>query len=372
MPRLRDVLQRFLDEEASSGVLLLLAAGCAMLLANGAFASHYARLTALAAAPVNDGLMTFFFLLVGLEIKRELTTGELRTVSSAVLPGIAAAGGMLLPAAIYAALNPDAPADRGWAIPMATDIAFSVGCLRLLKKRVPVALVVFLTALAIFDDIGGIAVIAVFYAQGFSPRWMLFTAAAGVALWLLARRGVGSFAVYAAGGVLLWIGLHRAGVHPTMAGVLLGLLLPRERIDAWIAALHRPVALLVVPLFALLNSGVSLSGASWGDLLAPVALGVGLGLLAGKQLGILLYTLAAVRLRVASMPGGSTARQLHGVAVIGGIGFTVALFIAELAFAGEPMLLRHAKLGILAGSLASGVAGALLLRLGPEVAVADR
>ena len=370
--KLRAVLQRFIDQEASSGILLFLAAVCALLLANSGFSGVYGRAVERVQAPVDDGLMTLFFLLVGLEIKREMVSGELRTVSSAVLPAIAAAGGMLVPGAIFAALNSAAPADRGWAIPMATDIAFSIGCLTLMKKRVPVALIVFLTALAIFDDIGGIAVIAVFYARGFSPRWLLATAAVGIAVWMLARRGARSFLIYAGAGVLMWIGLHRAGVHPTMAGVLLGVLVPRQLLDGWIEKLHRPVALGIVPLFALANSGVSLAGAGAADLLAPVALGVGLGLFAGKQLGIFLFTIAAVRVRIAPMPGGASLRQLHGVAVVGGIGFTVALFIAELAFAAEPALLREAKIGILAGSLLSGIVGALLLRTCPAVPTAAR
>src|SRR5438067_4301701 len=314
-------LQRFLEEEAASGVLLFVAAVAALLLANGPLADVYESAVHSSLplpgraipihAIVNDGLMALFFFLVGMEIKRELVAGELRSVSSAVLPGIAAAGGMLVPAAIYATLNPGGAAARGWAIPMATDIAFSIGCLTLLKKRVPAALVVFLTALAIFDDIGGIA-----------------------------------------------------------AGVLLGLLVPASisgeaPLDRWIERLHGPVAFGIVPLFALVNSGVHLHGAGISDLLQPVSLGVALGLFAGKQVGITSFTWAAVKLRMARMPGDATLHQLHGVALIGGIGFTVALFLADLAFATEPVLLAQAKLGIVTGSLLSGAAGALLLLLTP-------
>jgi NhaA family Na+:H+ antiporter len=373
-------LQRFLEQEAASGVLLFVSALAALLLANGPFGDAYAaavhgslpllRRRVPIHAIVNDGLMTLFFFLVGMEIKRELVAGELRTVSSAVLPGIAAAGGMLVPAAIYATLNPEGAAARGWAIPMATDIAFSVGCLALLKKRVPAALVVFLTAFAIFDDIGGIAVIAVFYTRGLSPKWLLVAAAVGVVLWAAARRGARTFAVYGAGGILLWISFQRAGLHPTLAGVLSGLLVPASPpavapLDAWIDRLHVPVAFGIVPLFALVNSGVALQGLGIGELLRPVALGVALGLFAGKQAGITSFTWAAVKLRLARTPGDATLRQLHGVAVVGGIGFTVALFLADLAFADEPALLAQAKLGILAGSLLSGAIGALLLLLGP-------
>jgi NhaA family Na+:H+ antiporter len=371
-------LQRFLEEEAASGILLFLAAVAALLLANGPLADGYDAAVHTAVplpghaipihALVNDGLMTLFFFLVGMEIKRELAAGELRTVSSAVLPGIAAAGGMLVPAAIYATLNPGGPGARGWAIPMATDIAFSIGCLTLLKKRVPEALVLFLTALAIFDDIGGIAVIAIFYTHDFSPIWLVVGGAVALALWAGARRGARRFAFYGAGGVLLWIGFHGAGVHPTLAGVLLGLLVPASEqgeapLDAWIDRLHGPVAFGVVPLFALVNSGVRLEGVGVADLLQPVSLGVALGLFAGKQVGITSLTWAAVKLRLARMPGDATLQQLHGVALIGGIGFTVALFLADLAFATEPALLAQAKLGILVGSLFSGIAGAVLLLL---------
>lgn len=368
-------LQRFLRAEAASGVVLFVAATVALLLANSGFAPLYFRALHAAVGPVslhafvNEGLMTLFFLVVGLEIKHELVEGALSSLRSALLPAIAAVGGMLAPAAVYTGLTRGGPAEAGWAIPMATDIAFAVGCVALLGKRVPAPLVVFLTALAIFDDIGGIAVIALFYGAGIDPLWLGVAAAVAACIWLLARRGTGGLVPLLAGAPLLWFAFHHAGVHATLSGVLLGLLVPARSVGgrpaplfALLEPLHRPVAFGVVPLFALANSGVVLQGLSFASLLRPAALGIILGLFAGKQLGIFAATLLAVRAGVAPLPGGAARLQLYGVSMVAGVGFTVALFIADLAFGGQPALLADAKLGILAGSLLSGVSGTLLLR----------
>lgn len=374
-------LREFFHDEAAGGVLLLIATVVALVLANtGASDAFAAFVNGSVPLPgrevpvpalVNDGLMTLFFLVVGLEIKRELVEGELSSVRSAMLPAIAALGGMLVPAAIYFFINSGTPGARGWAIPMATDIAFSIGCLALLKDRVSSGLVVFLTALAIFDDIGGIAVIAVFYGHGFEPLWLLGAAAAAAVVAWLGRRGIHGPASILAAGALLWFFFHESGIHATMAGVLLGVVVPvrgangEEPAERMIKLLHPLVAFAIVPLFALVNAGVSLRGLTLADLLAPVCLGAALGLFLGKQVGVFLFSWTAVRFGVAAMPLRATLPQLHGVALIAGIGFTVALFIAALAFADDPDLLRQAKLGILCGSAAAGIAGMLVLRFAP-------
>ncbi|HYO54669.1 Na+/H+ antiporter NhaA [Archangium sp.] len=417
-------VQAFFHLEASSGILLALCAVAAMIWANSPGAGSY---VALFDAPlalgmgstlfhftfrefINDGLMTIFFFLVGMEIKRELAAGELRTLSKALLPLIAAVGGMVVPAAIYAALNAGTPALKGWAIPMATDIAFAIGCLTLLKGRVGHGLVVFLTALAIFDDIGGILVIAMFYGTGLHVEWLLGALAITGLLWVCNKYYVRSGLVYAVLAGALWYAMHHGGVHATIAGVVVGMMIPArptrrgrdvlDELHGFIGQLlrepedeavrtsqmlhieeqledieppltrfvhlwHGWSAYVIVPLFALANSGISVEGMSLSDLLKPLPLGVMLGLFVGKQVGIFLFTWVAVKGGLSEMPGRARALQLHGVSVVAGIGFTVALFVAGLAFANEPQLLAEAKLGILLGSLLAAVVGYLLLRFGP-------
>jgi NhaA family Na+:H+ antiporter len=413
-------LQAFLRLEAASGVLLLLAAACALVWANLDVES-YLRLTEYPLAVgagaagarftlaelVNDGLMTLFFFVVGMEIKREIVLGELDTVPKASLPAIAAVGGMIVPAVIFLAFNWGGPGAHGWGIPMATDIAFCVGVLTMLQKRVTRALIVFVTALAIFDDIGGILVIALFYGHGLDVVWLL--GAAGVSLvlaifnWQYVRNGL----AYAIVGAALWYALHRGGVHATIAGVVTGLMIPArpprpsrdvirelaehvtrldrdagddelgaaeilmieeklEELEAplprFVHLLHPYVAYFIMPLFALANSGVSLRGAGPSMLVTPVAIGIALGLFVGKQLGIFASAALTVRMGIAPMPGGAPASKLYGASIVAGIGFTVALFIATLAFRDDPSRLGEAKAGILVGSLSSGVFGAALLR----------
>lgn len=425
-------LQAFFHLEAASGVLLLGAALFALAWANSDSADAYratlaypfvlgagalvVRFTLLEL--VNDGLMTLFFFVVGMEIKRELVHGELRTPARAMLPAVAALGGMIVPAVLFLALNPSPPGRTGWAIPMATDIAFSIGCLTLLKSRVPYGLIVFLTALAIFDDIGGILVIALFYGHGIHWIWL---AAAGVltaAVMAMGRVQVRHGIVYSAAGAALWYVLHHAGIHATLAGVALGLAIPataprsaaavlrdladhlsslRDReehgdggIDAaqllmieekiedveaplerFVHLLHPYVAFGVMPLFALGNAGVSIGGAGLAELLGPVALGAGVGLFFGKMIGVFSFTWVVVKLGWSPMPAGASGLKLLGVSIVAGIGFTVALFIAALAYADRPELLAQAKVGILAGSLLSGVVGAGLLRLTPHLRVEE-
>ena len=373
--------QAFLRLEASSGLLLLAAAAVALGWANVSWQTYTAATSyeiAIGAIHVsvvdlvNEGLMTLFFLVVGMEIKRELVHGELDTPGKAALPAVAAVGGMVVPAAIYLALNPQGAAARGWAIPIATDIAFSVGVLTLLRGRVPPALIVFVTALAIFDDIGGIAVIALFYGHGVHAWALLGVAACGVMLVVLNRARVRRRRAYGIVCVALWYAMHRAGVHATLAGVGVGLAVPAHVIgddeesplDRFQHTLHHWVAFGIVPIFALVNGGVHLGDVSWGAFANSVTLGIGAGLLVGKTVGIFGATIAGVKGGVALRPGGATNRQVLGASMIAGIGFTVSIFIATLAFADAPELLMDAKLGIILGSLASGVLGFLVLRVG--------
>jgi len=418
-------LAAFFRLEAASGILLLAAAVAALAWANLAGGSYHAfveaplgiRIGPLVAAftvhaLVNDGLMTLFFFVVGMEIKHELAVGELRSPSRAALPLVAALGGMVVPAAIYLAWNAGGEGQPGWGIPMATDIAFAIGVLALLRSRVPHALLVFVTALAIFDDIGGILVIAFFYGEGVAMTWLAGAVALAAGLGVLSRWQVRSGLAWACGGATLWYAFHRAGIHPTIAGVALGLLVParprfhqQDVIDALTlhagalagsredearaaedvvgiekaleareslvvrltSILHPWVAFGVVPAFALVNSGVELAAIPPHRLLGSVAVGTAVALLAGKALGIFAFTAAAVKLGLAPIPGEAGWMRLLGACAVAGIGFTVAIFIAGLAFPHRPDLLDEAKLGILAGSLAAGVAGALVLRATPPV-----
>lgn len=369
-------LQEFLRAEAASGVVLLACAVAALVWANAHAASYHALFdgpllgsagpAAGATAPltaraiINDGLMAIFFFVVGMEIKRELASGELSSPARAALPAIGALGGMIVPALIYTAFNHGGPGARGWGIPMATDIAFTIGVLTLLGGRVPRALVVFVTALAIFDDIGGILVIAFFYGHGVKWPWLAAAAALLALLVLAGRTRVARAPVYALAGAALWWLFHESGIHATIAGVALGLAIPVRLVARFVRVLHPPVAFALMPLFALANSGVTIRGA--GELASPVALGAAAGLLIGKPLGIFGLTWLAVKLRLAPMPGDAAAGQLLGVSIVAGIGFTVALFIAALAFDGAPALLDRAKLGVLAGSLVAGATGFVLLR----------
>lgn len=415
--RLTSPVRRFMDIEAASGVLLVACAAVAMILANSPFAGAVAHFwhtpvtvgvgTWVLEKPiewwVNDGLMTVFFFVVGLEIKREIVGGELRTLKRAALPVIGAVGGMLAPAAIYLAFGHDDAARRGWGIPMATDIAFVVGVMALFGDRVPFGLKIFLLSLAIADDMGAVLVIAVAYTPDLNLL-MLGLAGAGLTLtvglnWL----GVRPVPVYAAVGAATWLATYKSGVHPTVAGVLLGLLTPwkpwigRDQLRAVLAdfnrragddpelagydpadigrirfaateavaplqrleaLLHPWVAFAIMPVFALANAGVAVA---LGGLAHPVPLAVALALFAGKLTGILGFSYVAVKLGLAALPTGTTWRMMTAAAILGGIGFTMSIFVAGLAFEGHAELLGEAKAGILLGSLTSALAGGLLL-----------
>jgi NhaA family Na+:H+ antiporter len=379
--RLPTPLREYLREESAGGVALMAAAALALAWANSPWRAAYDALweTGLAVPLgrlsleadlrhwVDDGLMTIFFLVVGLEIKRELVAGELRTWRMAALPVVAAAGGMAVPAAIYAAGNAGGPGAAGWGVPMATDIAFALGVLALLGSRVPAALKVFLLTLAVVDDLGSIAVVALFYSRDLDP--VALAAAAGLLalVAVLVRAGIWWVPLHVGLGLALWLALWHAGVSPALAGVAMGLLAP-ARGTAPLAErlahrLHPLSAFLVVPLFALANAGVSLER---GGLAAPGAGAVLAGVLAGRVLGKLAGITAAawlaVRLGLATRPAATSWPQLAGVATVAGIGFTVPLFVADLAFP-DGRFQAPIKLGLLLASLIAGAAGALVLFL---------
>ncbi|HKP99469.1 MAG TPA: Na+/H+ antiporter NhaA [Actinomycetes bacterium] len=379
--RVVDPLKEFLHAEAASGLVLLAATGAAVGWANSPLANAYEALwgheLTLGFGPVvitenlrqwvNDGLITLFFFVVGLEIKRELVTGEMREPRRAALPALAALGGMVVPAAVFLLVNADGQDARGWGIPIATDTAFALGVLALLGSRVPTTAKMFLLALAIVDDIFAITVVAVFYSGEITVEWLAI-ALSGVALVVVLRWfGVCAISAYLPLGLLVWAATLHSGVHATIAGVAFGLLTParpvrgRPVLEQLERRLHPVSSYLVVPVFALANAGVLLNvDALRAAVASPVARGVALGLLVGKVIGITGASVAAVRLRIGTLPEGLTIRHVVGLAALAGIGFTVSLFVAELAYAGNG-LIELAKVGILVGSLVSGMAGAALL-----------
>lgn len=379
--RLVRPFQEFAKAEASGGILLIGCTVMALAWANSPWSGSYFHFWhadptfgfggRLFSQPlhfwINDGLMALFFLLVGLEIKREVLVGELASRRKAALPIAAALGGMIVPAAIYAWFNHGGPAAAGWGIPMATDIAFALGVLALLGDRVPLSLKVFLAALAIVDDIGAVLVIAVFYTEQIS--WISLGMAGFFFLALIAanRTGARHPIIYAALGVGLWLAFLRSGIHATVAGVLLATTIPaRDRAGARSPMLRFEHALLpwnkygIMPVFALANAGVVLGAGAARVLADPISLGVICGLVLGKPIGIVLFSWLATQSRLATMLTGISWRQIVGVGLLGGIGFTMSLFVANLAF-GDTVALELAKVGILAASIISGIAGAIVL-----------
>ena len=390
--RVVKALQEFLRLEAAGGLLLMAAAVLALLVANSPLAGHYTALMDLPLAVrigsfgiakplllwINDGLMAVFFLLVGMELKREVVEGHLSSLRRASLPLFAAMGGMLAPAICYIAFNSDDPvALRGWAIPTATDIAFALGVLSLLGKRVPPALKAFLLSVAIFDDLGAIVVIALFYTAEMSLFSLVVAAVLILGLVCLNRLGVMRPAAYFVLGIPLWVAVLKSGVHATLAGVVLAMFIPLRAAEVAPEsqttgsllrnlehALHPWVAFGVLPLFAFANAGVSIAGLSIADMLRPIPLGIATGLFLGKQIGILAACWIAAQLGIASRPDGVTWSQMYGMAVLCGVGFTMSLFIASLAFGqGDTVYLGLDRLGVLIGSLVSGVFGYVVLRM---------
>jgi len=322
---------------------------------------------------VNDGLMAIFFLLVGLEVKREILKGHLSSLGQVALPGLAAVGGMVVPAAFYLFFNRDNElATSGWAIPTATDIAFALGILSLLGKRVPVSLKIFLMALAIIDDLGAIVIIAVFYTSDLSILSISIAGISLLALIGLNLAGVARRAAYVVIGVVLWISVLKSGVHATLAGVALAFTIPliakNEKgetfspLEEMEHGLHYWVAFFILPLFAFVNAGVSLTGISIGQMAGTVPLGIMLGLFLGKQLGVFGFSFVAIKLKFAKLPEGASWMQLYGVSLLTGIGFTMSLFITSLAFEDDSLFQYTDKLAILCGSLLSGVVGYFVLR----------
>ena len=422
--------QEFFKVEASSGIILMVVTAAALLLANSPWAADYFHLleTYLSVTFgqfdvslsllhwINDGLMAIFFFLVGLEIKREVLIGELSSPRKAALPIAAAIGGMLVPAAIYALINLGRASSTGWGIPMATDIAFALGVLALLGSRAPISLKIFLTALAIVDDLGAVLVIAIFYTDQIIWSWLAIGMLVFLGMLLLNKLGVRSPIPYGMAGLVLWFAFLESGVHATLAGVLAAMTIPatarintrefvtwgrraldefeeccgsesgdiqqpttteqRGLLQALESAIHnveaplqrlehsleKPVAYTIMPIFALANAGVPFVGSLIDTILSPVGMGIILGLVFGKQMGIMLFSWLAIRLGVAELPKGTTWRHIWGASWLAGIGFTMALFIDSLAFEDNVGLLNTAKVAILVASLVAGVVGYLILR----------
>ncbi len=389
-------IRRFIQSESAGGVVLGLAALAALIVANSPAAGWYDAFVHLRgelrigddalvlAKPlvvwVNDLWMAVFFFLVGLEIKRELLEGELASLKQALLPAGAALGGMVVPALIYAAINwGDAVALRGWAIPTATDIAFALGILMLLGSRVPASLKVFLTAVAIIDDLGAIIVIALFYTDHLSATMFAAAAVGAAVLFALNRARVTSIAPYVVVGAVVWLCVLKSGVHATLAGVITALAVPMRRPDGGSPVedaehvLHPWVAFLILPTFAFVNAGVSLQGVSADTFGQSVPLGIALGLVAGKAVGVFCAAWLIVKLAGAGFPAGATLRQFFAVCLLCGVGFTMSLFIGGLAFEGQGAAYEtQLKLGVLGGSLVSALLGVALMLTGPRVAEPDQ
>lgn len=380
-------IKNFLSMESAGGILLMAAAVLAMIAANSPAAGLYAifldtpvevRIGALQIAKplflwVNDGLMAVFFFLVGLELKREFLEGELSRPANVLLPAIGAVGGIAVPVGIYAVLNWGDPRDmQGWAIPAATDIAFALGILTLLGSRVPLSLKVFLVSLAIFDDLGAIVIIAIFFSSDLSFAALLIGTSCLLVLGLMNWRNVMSVSSYVLVGVIMWIAVLKSGVHATLAGVALAAFIPmRNPIDPGDSPLrelehdlHQVVAFGVLPLFAFVNAGISLQGVGFEDFFHTVPLGIAAGLFVGKQLGIFLLCYIAIKAGLARLPEGAGWGGLYGVSILCGVGFTMSLFVGSLAFENAVLdteIIFDERLGIIMGSLLSGVAGYLVL-----------
>ena len=378
---LRSVIRNFVKLESSSGIILLFAGLVALILSNSSFADAFNHILHLKLyfgtnLPlfyksiqhwVNDGAMVIFFFCIGLELKREFLEGELSMPSQAILPVIAAVGGMAVPAIFYLLFNFNNPETfQGWAIPSATDIAFSLGVLSLLGKRVPISLKIFLMALAIIDDLGAIIIIALFYSSGLEPLSLFVVLFILFFLYLCNKRNLQNIWIYIFLGFLLWIFIQNAGIHATIAGVLLAIFIPHEKtkqgslLTCAESKLHPWVAYLIMPLFALTNAGVYLGDVSLASLSNPVPLGIMSGLFFGKQIGVFFTTFLLIKMGYARLPSESNWIQMYGIALLTGIGFTMAMFINFLAFDTD-IYINQAKIAILIASFASAVLGYILL-----------
>ena len=379
-------LDRFFSNEAAGGILLILSAAAAMLVANSSLYPWYESVLSAKLAVtiegqgvakamilwINDGLMAIFFLLVGLELKRELLEGKLKNPRDVVLPGTAAIGGMLAPALIFLAFNAGHPTTiNGWAIPAATDIAFALGVLALAGPRVPSSLKIFLLTLAILDDMGAILIIALFYTADLSMDYLALAAIPLVGMLMMNRAGAHRVVPILLLGIVMWVFVLKSGVHATLAGVITAFCIPLK--DRWgKSPLHSLEHALtpyvfygIVPIFAFANAGVVLEGMKWSNLLDPVPLGIALGLFAGKQIGVFGVTWGMVKLGLARKPFGATWLQVYGVALLAGIGFTMSLFIGGLSYS-DNLLMNEVRIGVLLGSGLSAVLGYLVLRYAPS------
>jgi len=378
----------FFKLEAASGLVLLFAAVIALFISNSNLADLYFStlnkylfiginnfgLKLSVIHWINDALMAIFFFFVTLEIKREFLQGELSNMKQALLPIIAAVGGMLVPALFYVFINyGDSETLNGWAIPSATDIAFSLGVLSLLGKRVPLSLKVFLTALAIIDDLGAIIIIALFYSGDLSVKYLLLMMAAFIILLLINKFNIKKFLPYLVVGLFLWDFTHNSGIHATIAGVLLAMTIPHRKKEKDFSllikiehAISPYVAFGIMPLFAFANAGVSLEGLSFASLLDKVPLGIVLGLFLGKQLGVFIFSYVSIKLKVAQMPNDTSWYNFYGVGVLTGIGFTMSLFVGNLAFVENMQYMDGVKIGVLTGSLLSTLFGYFLILLTPN------
>ncbi|HCH71114.1 MAG TPA: Na+/H+ antiporter NhaA [Ochrobactrum sp.] len=373
------IMRRFLDSESAGGISLMVAAALALIVANSPFAHVYFEALHLYIGPlslshwINDALMAVFFLLVGLEIKREFLDGQLASWPNRMLPGIAAAGGVILPAIIFSALNWHDPVKlRGWAVPSATDIAFALGVLSLLGSRVPSSLKVFLATLAILDDLAAVVIIAIFYTAEISMPYLGGAFAAAIVLLIMNRMGVMKLLPYLIGGAVLWFFVLNSGVHATVAGVVTALMIPLKpapgKPDDMSSPLHvlehalaKPVAFIIVPVFGFANAGISFAGLDASVMRDTLTLGIMLGLFIGKQLGVFGAAWLAIKTGLAQKPLGATWTQLYGVAILCGIGFTMSIFIGLLSFPSD-LMQAETKIGVLAGSGLSAICGYILLR----------
>ena len=378
----------FFKLEAASGLVLLISAILALIISNSDLSSLYfetlnkylfiginnfgLKLSVL--HWINDALMAIFFFFVTLEIKREFLQGELSNIKQALLPIIAAVGGMVVPALFYVVINfGDPETINGWAIPSATDIAFSLGVLSLLGKRVPLSLKVFLTALAIIDDLGAILIIALFYSGDLNVMYLSLMLFAFIILLVINKFNIKVFFPYLLIGLLLWDFTHNSGIHATIAGVLLAMTIPHRKKEKDFSllikiehAISPYVAFGIMPLFAFANAGVSLEGLSFSSLLDKVPLGIVLGLFVGKQLGVFVFSYVSIKLKIAQMPGNSSWYNFYGVGILTGIGFTMSLFVGNLAFVDNAQYMDGVKIGVLTGSLLSTIAGYFLILLTPD------
>jgi NhaA family Na+:H+ antiporter len=377
--------KKFFKLEAASGLILLIAALIALVISNSSYSELYFNtleqylfiginnfgLKLSVHHWINDALMAIFFFFVTLEIKREFIQGELSNLKKALLPIIAAVGGMIVPALFYVLINFDnSESINGWAIPSATDIAFSLGILSLLGSRVPISLKIFLTALAIIDDLGAILIIAFFYSGDLSIIYLSLILISYIFLLILNKFGVKKFLPYLLIGIFMWFFTYKSGIHATIAGVLLGSIIPHRQKDKDFSLLIKVehsissyVAFMIMPLFAFANAGVSLNELSFSSLMLPVPLGILVGLFFGKQIGVMLFSYISVKLKIAQMPDNSTWLNLYGVSILTGIGFTMSLFVGNLAFVDNTQYIDGVKIGVLTGSLLSTLFGYFLLLL---------